>query len=66
MRTMKKNQAPRRGVEVLSRLPVLTESEARAVTGGTSNIYYDVSTGTYILRPAGSVYVGPGILVGQT
>ena len=66
MRTMKKNQAPRRGVEALSRLPELTEGAARAVTGGTANVYYDVSTGTYILRPAGSVYVGPGLLVGQT
>lgn len=66
MRTMKKNQAPRRGVDVLSRLPELTEGEARAVTGGTANIYYDVSTGSYILRPAGTVYVGPGVLVGQT
>lgn len=66
MRTMKKNQAPRRGVDALSRLPELTESEARAVTGGEANVYYDVSTGTYILRPAGSVYVGPGLFVGRT
>ncbi|HEX5747934.1 MAG TPA: hypothetical protein VFZ09_16955 [Archangium sp.] len=66
MRTMNKNQASRRGAEVLSRLPELTEGEARAVTGGTANIYYDVSTGTYILRPAGTVYVGPGVLVGHT
>jgi hypothetical protein len=53
-----KNQAPR--------LTELSEDEARGVTGGTSNIYYDASTGSYILRPAGSVYVGPGILVGHT
>lgn len=66
MRTMKKNHAPRRGMDALSLLPELTEGEARAVTGGASNVYYDVSTGTYILRPVGSVYVGPGILVGQT
>ncbi|MCY1079602.1 hypothetical protein [Archangium lansingense] len=64
---MKKNQATRRDVmEALSRLPELTEGQARAVTGGASNIYYDVSTGTYIVRPAGSVYVGPGLLVGNT
>ena len=44
----------------------LTEAELAAVTGGVSNISYDVSTGTYILRPAGTVYVGPGILVGHT
>lgn len=50
----------------LARLPEIPEDETRAVTGGTSNIYYDVSTGTYILRPAGSVYVGPGVLVGTT
>ncbi len=54
----KKNQAPR--------FTELTEDQARAVTGGTANIYYDVSTGTYILRPAGTVYVGPGVLVGHT
>ena len=66
MRTMKENQAPRHGGDALSRLPELTEGEARAVTGGGANIYYDVSTGTYILRPAGSVYVGPGLLVGHT
>jgi hypothetical protein len=53
-----KNPAPR--------FTELTDDEARGVTGGTSNIYYDVSTGSYILRPAGSVYVGPGILVGHT
>ena len=63
---MKKNQPPQRGVDALSRLPELTEDEAHTVTGGTSNVYYDVSTGTYILRPAGSVYVGPGLLVGTT
>lgn len=62
----KNNQAPRLDVDGLARLPELTEDQARTVTGGTSNIYYDVSTGSYILRPAGSVYVGPGILVGQT
>lgn len=49
-----------------ARFTELTEDEVRAVTGGTSNVYYDVSTGTYILRPAGSVYVGPGLFVGQT
>lgn len=54
----KKNPAPQ--------FHELTEAEARTVTGGASNIYYDVSTGTYILRPAGTVYVGPGILVGHT
>jgi hypothetical protein len=62
MRT-KKNQAPQRGMGALARLPELTEDQARAVSGGASNVYYDVSTGTYILRPAGSVYVGPGLLV---
>lgn len=62
----KNDQTPRLDGEGLARLPALTEDEARSVTGGASNIYYDVSTGTYILRPAGSVYVGPGILVGQT
>jgi hypothetical protein len=61
-----KNQAPRRDGNTLSRFTELTEDQARAVTGGTANIYYDVSTGTYILRPAGSVYVGPGLLVGTT
>ena len=66
MRTMKKTQAPRPGVDALSRLPELTEAEARVVTGGEAAIYYDVSTWTYILRPAGSVYVGPGLLVGHT
>lgn len=66
MKTMKRNQAPRRGVDALSRLPELTETEAQTVTDGGANIYYDVSTGTYILRPAGRVYVGPGILVGHT
>lgn len=54
----KKNPAPQ--------FHELTEAEARTVSGGASNIYYDVSTGTYILRPAGTVYVGPGILVGHT
>lgn len=54
------------GVKGSTRFTELTEDEMSAVTGGTSNIYYDVSTGQYILRPAGSVYVGPGILVGQT
>lgn len=58
---MRKNdQAPQ-----LARLPELTADEARTVRGGAA-IYYDVSTGTYILRPEGGVYVGPGILVGHT
>lgn len=65
MRT--KNQAAQRGVDMLSRFTELTEDEARAVSGGGgAAIYYDVSTGTYILRPAGSVYVGPGLFVGTT
>lgn len=55
-----------RGNEGLAGLTELSEDQARAVTGGTANIYYDVSTGTYILRPAGSVYVGPGLFVGTT
>jgi hypothetical protein len=63
---MNKNQAPQRAVDTLSRFRELTEDEARTVSGGTSNVYYDVSTGTYILRPAGSVYVGPGLFVGTT
>ena len=49
-----------------ARFTELTEGEARAVTGGASSIYYDVSTGRYILVPKGSVYVGPGLLVGET
>ncbi len=53
-----KNQAPR--------FTELTEDQVRTVTGGTAAIYYDVSTRTYILRPAGTVYVGPGIFVGTT
>ncbi len=44
----------------------LTEEQVATVTGSTANIDYDVSTGTYILRPAGTVYVGPGIFVGTT
>lgn len=64
MKTM--NETAHATVDLLARLPELTEDEARTVTGGTSNIYYDVSTGTYILRPAGTVYVGPGVLVGTT
>jgi hypothetical protein len=62
MRTQK-DKALRLDVVAVARLRTLTEDEARTVTGGTSNVYYDVSTGTYILRPAGSVYVGPGLLV---
>lgn len=57
---------PKREVKDTPALTALSEEELRSVSGGTSNVYYDVSTGTYILRPAGSVYVGPGVLVGQT
>jgi hypothetical protein len=62
----KAQRKSQQAVQVGARFTELTDAQVGAVTGGSANIYYDASTGTYILRPAGQVYVGPGMLVGHT
>jgi hypothetical protein len=62
----KTHPRPKSNEQTNGGLTELSEDALRAVSGGGTNIYSDVSTGTYILRPAGQVYVGPGILVGRT
>ncbi len=62
----RKNAERAPAVNGVAGMTELTDEEVGLVSGGTANIYYDVSTGTYILRDSSQVYVGPGILVGRT